>query len=104
VRPTSFSNVRYSNLAGVRIGVPRSHIASRPEFENVMCLFENCLSCLSKAGATIIDPCELPSAEQLQDIRSCVFRTEFKAALNAFLEDNDAPMFHRVVSRAHSVE
>jgi len=75
----------------MRIGVPRSHIASRPEFENGMHLFENCLSRLSRAGATIIDPCELPSAEQLQDIRSCVFRTEFKAALNAFLEDNDAP-------------
>lgn len=91
VRPTSFSNLRNSNLAGARIGVPRSHIASRPEFENVMHLFENCLSRLSRAGATIIDPCELPGAEQLEEIRSCVFRTEFKAALNTFLEDNDAP-------------
>lgn len=88
---TPISNLRQSNIACVRIGVPRSHIASRPEFEHVMHLFENCLSRLSRAGATIIDPCELPSAEQLQDIRSCVFRTEFKAALNAFLEDNGAP-------------
>lgn len=88
---TSISKLRHLNLAGVRIGVPRKHLTNRPEFEQVMPLFENCLSRLSRAGATIIDPCELPSAEQLQDIRSCVFRTEFKAALNAFFEDNDAP-------------
>ena len=40
---------------------------------------------------TIVDPCDLPSAEQLQDVRSSVFRTEFKAALNAFLREHDHP-------------
>ena len=39
----------------------------------------------------IVDPCDLPAAEQLQDVRSSVFRTEFKAALNAFLEQNNNP-------------
>ena len=50
-----------------------------------------CCRRLSKAGVAIVDPCDLPSAEQLQDVRSSVFRTEFKAALNAFLRGHDHP-------------
>jgi amidase len=53
--------------------------------------FEAALSALSKAGAKIVDPCDMPGAEQMQEVRSCVFRTEFKAALNALLEDYNAP-------------
>ena len=40
--------------------------------------FETTLSELSKAGVTIVDPCDLPSAEQLHEVRSSVFRTEFR--------------------------
>jgi amidase len=79
------------SLAHVRIGVPRIAMADREQFASVMPLFEGALSALSKAGAHIVDPCDLPSAEQMQEVRSCVFRTEFKAALNAFLEDHDSP-------------
>ena len=79
------------DLGGIRIGVPRRQIAARADFADVMPLFEAALSKLSAAGAKIIDPCDLPSAEQLQEVRSSVFRTEFKAALNALLEDYDAP-------------
>ena len=56
-----------------------------------MPLFDYVLSRLSSAGARIVDPCDLPSAEQLQEVRSSVFRTEFKAAVNALLEDCGAP-------------
>lgn len=80
-----------AGLDGVRIGVPRRAMAAREEFAPVMPLFEGALSRLSRAGAVIVDPCDLPSAEQLQDVRSSVFRTEFKAALNRFLEEHDAP-------------
>jgi amidase len=80
-----------ADLRGVRIGVPRRQVASRAEFDDVQPLFDAALSKLSSAGAQIIDPCDLPSAEQLQDVRSSVFRTEFKAALNALLEDCNAP-------------
>ena len=80
-----------STLAGVRIGVPRRQMADRPEFAHAIALFESCLARLSRAGATVIDPCDLPSAEELHNVRSCVFRVEFKVALNAFLQDNDAP-------------
>jgi amidase len=86
------TGTRYaSSLAGVRIGVPRRQMADRSEFDHVMPLFERCLSRLSAAGAVIVDPCDLPSAEQLQALRSCVFRAEFKSALNAFLAEQGAP-------------
>jgi amidase len=72
------------SLAGIRIGVPRIQMADRPEFEHLMPLFERCLSQLSLAGIKITDPCDLPNVEQLYEVRSCVFRAEFKAALNDF--------------------
>jgi amidase len=78
-------------LKGVRIGVPRRQMAERPDFAGVMPLFKEALDKLAAAGAVLVDPCELPSAEQLQEVRSSVFRTEFKAALNALLEECGAP-------------
>lgn len=83
--------VHGASLAGVRIGVPRRQIADRPEYAPVMSLFEQCLSRLSKAGATVVDPCDFPSADRLEAVRSSVFRTEFKQALNAFLGAHRAP-------------
>jgi amidase len=78
---------KVADLRGLRIGIPRRQIAARAEFEDLIPLFETALSKLSSAGARIVDPCDLPSAEQLQDVRSSVFRTEFKVALNTVLED-----------------
>ena len=75
----------------IRIGVPRRTMTDRADLAGVMPQFEAVLSELSKEGVTIIDPCDLPAAEQLQDVRSSVFRTEFKAALNAFLGENSNP-------------
>jgi amidase len=80
-----------TNLTGVRIGVPRRQIADRPEYEQLMPQFQRCLSKLSRAGAILIDPCDLPSAEQLQTLDSCVFRAEFKDALNRFLAEHHSP-------------
>jgi amidase len=80
-----------ADLRSIRIGVPRRQMAGRADFADVAALFESALSKLSASGATIIDPCDLPSAEQLLEVRSSVFRTEFKAALNVLLEDYDAP-------------
>jgi amidase len=83
--------LRPRDPASIRIGVPRRAMADRPDFAAVMAPFEAALSSLSKAGVAIVDPCDLPSAEQLQDVRSSVFRTEFKAALNTFLRGHDYP-------------
>jgi amidase len=76
-------------IADLRIGVPRRAMADREQFADVMPQFAAGLARLEAAGATIIDPCDLPSADALQDVRSSVFATEFKASLNTFLEDHD---------------
>jgi amidase len=73
----------------IRIGVLRRAVADRADFAAVLPAFEAVLDELRRAGVTIVDPCDLPSADQLQEVRSCVFRTEFKAALDACLEDAD---------------
>jgi len=83
--------LRQRNPTTIRLGVPRRRVADRPDLENVLPQFDAALRELSKDGVTIVDPCDLPAAEQLQDVRSSVFRTEFKAALNAFLEQNNSP-------------
>jgi len=84
-------NVVVGSIDGLRIGVPRRTIADRADLADLMPIFETALSKLSAAGATIVDPCDLPTAEQLQDVRSCVFRAEFKSALGAFLGANGGP-------------
>jgi amidase len=80
-----------ASLKGVRLGVPRRQMAERPDFAPVLPLFKAALEKLAAAGAVLVDPCDLPSAEQLQEVRSSVFRTEFKAALNALLDQCGAP-------------
>jgi amidase len=84
-------DLRAREPKSIRIGVARRTIADRADLAGVIAHFEAALSALSKAGVTIIDPCDLPAAEQIQDVRSSVFRTEFKAALNAFLDENGHP-------------
>lgn len=78
-------------LAALRIGVPRHHICNRPEFAHLMAMLEDCLSRLARAGATVVNPCDLPRADEIHALRSSVFRVEFKASLNAFLQLQDAP-------------
>ncbi|MDB6002360.1 MAG: amidase [Rhizobacter sp.] len=90
VAPAFGRGWQLESLQGVRIGVPRRAMAARPEFEPLMGCFESVIARLSAAGARIVDPCDLPSAEQLAEVRSSVFRTEFKAALDAFLADQGA--------------
>jgi amidase len=73
------------SLAGLRIGIPRRFLA-----DSVLTLarepaFERVLAALAQAGAVIVDPCDLPGAEQLNAVRSCVFRTEFRENLNGLL-------------------
>jgi amidase len=75
----------------IRLGVPRRTISERADLAAVMPMFEKLLARLVAGGVQIIDPCDVPSAEQLQDVRSSVFRTEFKAALNVFLSEFGHP-------------
>lgn len=77
--------------AQLRLGVPRIAMADRADMAPLAAVFDAVLSRLAEAGIDLVDPCDLPAAEQLRDARSCVFPTEFKAALNAFLSSNGAP-------------
>ena len=78
-------------LSGLRVGIPRHQIANRPDAAHLIPKFDDCLSRLARAGATIVDPCDLPRADEIQTLRSSVFRVEFRAALNAFLHAHDSP-------------
>ncbi|CAK6501264.1 Putative amidase AmiD (plasmid) [Pantoea sp. Nvir] len=74
------------SLQGLRIGVPRRFIADSVMSESRSVVFDHLLEKLAQAGAAIVDPCDLPAAQPLHEVRSCVFRSEFGASLNALLE------------------
>ena len=82
------SGTQIADISTLRIGVPRRAMADREQFADVMPHFNAALAALARAGATIVDPCDLPSADALHDVRSTVFATEFKESLNALLEDH----------------
>jgi len=73
-------------LTRLRIGIPRRAVADNVITESNQEIFTRLLDALSQAGATIVDPCDLPSAEQLKDVRSSVFRVEFRESLNSLLQ------------------
>lgn len=75
-----------SSLRGLRIGIPRRVIADSVMTDARKQAFDPLLERLARAGAVIVDPCDLPSAEALHAVRSCVFRSEFKDSLDAMLE------------------
>jgi amidase len=78
-------------LKGLRLGIPRRLIVNSADLADELQLFEAAIDELARAGVVIIDPCDIPSAEQILEVRSSVFRTEFKQALNAFLIENRSP-------------
>ena len=70
-------------LRGARIGVARQFFPARAEVAKV---FESAIDALRKAGATVIDPTDLPSFRMLGGAEYQVLLYEFKAGLNAYLE------------------
>lgn len=72
-------------IEALRIGIPRSLMADSVLTAATQPSFERALQALAQAGAVIVDPCDLPSAAELAAVRSCVFRSEFKASLDALL-------------------
>jgi len=73
-------------MQGLRIGIPRRHIADTVLIPGREAAFERVLAALARAGAVIVDPCDLPGADALAEVRSCVFRSEFKASLDTLLD------------------
>ena len=77
---TQFLDV--DGLRGARIGVPRRYFRLGAKADAVM---EAALEALRKAGATLVDPADIPSLAKLGDAEYQVMLYEFKAGLNAYL-------------------
>lgn len=71
-------------LKGARLGVLRAQSGRHPQ---VLALFEATLQKLRDAGATIIDPVELPHARETGGLSFRAMLIELRTDLNAYLED-----------------
>ncbi|GAA4853890.1 amidase family protein [Paenibacillus vulneris] len=85
VRVTDYTLFLDKNgLKGARIGVPRQGFHEDMTEEERQ-LFTQILLQLEEAGAQLIDPANIHSAEELSQFRSSVFLHDFKADINAYL-------------------
>jgi amidase len=71
-------------LKGARIGVVRKLAGFSPDVDAV---FDQNIAALKAAGATVIDPVELPHVGKYDDDEMIVLQYEFKHDLNAYLAD-----------------
>jgi amidase len=69
-------------LAGARIGVARNHFGFH---DGVDAVINEALEVLKRAGATLVDPAEIPNMDKVGDAENTVLLYEFKANLNAYL-------------------
>jgi amidase len=70
-------------LAGVRLGVWRAVSAEAGATINVV--LDNAVALLREAGATVLDPVELPGTDKIWDPEFTALLHEFKRDLNAYL-------------------
>ena len=73
------------SLQGARIGIPRHVYFGREGHQQSEAVIEVAIEALKLAGATIVDPADIPVADELAALRSSVFPTEFKIGVNYFL-------------------
>jgi amidase len=76
-----------AGLEGVRLGVARAYCGYHERADR---LLEDAIGELKKAGAMVIDPIELPSADEIRPAERLVMETEFKHGLQAYLAATDA--------------
>jgi amidase len=69
-------------LKGARIGVARAAFGFDPRVDDIL---EGCIREMARQGATIVDPAEVETADQLGKTEIEVLLYEFKADLNAYL-------------------
>ncbi|TRY30590.1 amidase [Aliiglaciecola sp. M165] len=93
--PASYQNVIFPEkltagaLKGKRIGIVRNLMGYHPRVDQV---FEQQLSVLRDAGATIVDNANISTHGKWGEHEYLVLLAEFKAGLNAYLEKSDAPV------------
>lgn len=78
-----------NGLRGARIGIARQYFNIGPAVTAVM---EQCIALMRDAGATIVDPADLPSYEGWRDAETQVLLYEFKADLNNYLSARGTPL------------
>jgi amidase len=71
-----------ASLRGARIGVARNLAGFDPRVD---ALFEEALSALREAGAELIDPADVPHADEYEESEWEVLKYEFNADLEAYL-------------------
>jgi amidase len=69
-------------LRGARLGIARKFFADNAPLNHFL---DGCIATLGKAGASIVDPADLPQHDGLADAEHTVLLYEFKADLNAYL-------------------
>ncbi|KAE9396782.1 amidase signature enzyme [Gymnopus androsaceus JB14] len=74
-------------LQGKRIGVPRSSLPSGGLTlpQSICTVFDESLQIFESLGATIVDPANLPSAEEIRELHNTVLYTDFKIELQEYL-------------------
>jgi len=67
VVPNYIKALKKDALVGKRIGVPRKVFLDVPDIidETVAAAFETALTTIKELGATVVDPADLPSAEEV---------------------------------------
>jgi amidase len=81
------AGLRSDALKGKRLGVVR---VMSGENAQVLALFEQALKAMRDAGAIIVDPVELPHRDEINRPAFLAMLTEFRADLNAYLEQRGA--------------
>jgi len=71
-----------NGLKGMRIGVSRSHFAFNPYLDKLM---EGAIDVLKRGGADIVDPANVDSMKNIDDVELMVLLYDLKADLNAYL-------------------
>ncbi|KIK62727.1 hypothetical protein GYMLUDRAFT_41644 [Collybiopsis luxurians FD-317 M1] len=76
-----------NSLRGKRIGVPRSSLpsADRSLSPTILKVFDNSLQILKRLGATIVDPANLPSADEINKMYHHALYLDFKIEFNEYL-------------------
>src|SRR5256885_5322167 len=71
-------------LRGARIGVVRSYFGGSDEVDKIT---TDAIEAIRQAGATVIDPANIPTASQLGPAENLVLLFELKADLNKYLAE-----------------
>src|SRR5437016_3542722 len=83
-RPDYTASLDPRGLEGARVGVPRAVFFERLSAAE-MPVVAAALRALRDAGATLVDPADIPTARAVTDFRSDVMLYEFKRGLNRYL-------------------